>query len=143
MSTIVDTAGITVVQLADDPTGKPVFQWGATLGDGTKRGFASNHGSAVRLANRAKNYLMAVESHDPDMLERQAQSEQILHSSRVELVSSWGGIVEVNEADVSEALANGCRLLGDGEPAQHAGTVSAPERKRRGRPPNVRPADDM
>jgi hypothetical protein len=127
-----DTVGITVVQLADDYQGRPIFQWSVTLGDGTRRGFEQDREAAMERARVAKRYLLAVESHDPDTLERIAHTEAAT-PTRVELIGSWGGTVMVNAADVEQALANGCRFPGDVEP-EHAAEESKAERARRQRP---------
>lgn len=137
------------ITLADDMTGITVMPvgnhgelhlWSATLGDGTRRGFAPSHDEALERGRRAKRYLLAVESHDPEALEAQAQAAS--DSGRVELVSAWGGRIEVNAADVEQALANGCRLLGDEEEPQHAASVSPPERARRRSAQRATPEDD-
>lgn len=125
----IDRTGITVVPVAANVG---LWQWSATLGDGVKRGFADTEAAGLEAAGKAKRYLAAIESHDPDAIEAQAAA-QFGESGQVEMVSAWGGRILVNQADVETALANGCALVGDDEPLQHAGTEAPAERARTAR----------
>lgn len=133
-----DLQGITVIPMQQDERGQDRYQWSATLGDGTRKGLAFSEDDAYARARRAKRFLLHMESHDPDALDQMAgiaaDVPETYAIGKVTLVSAWGGVIEVNEADVQQALANGCRLPGDDEPQAvhpHMTSESPAERARR------------
>lgn len=137
-ATMDDVQGITVAPMQPDERGRDRYQWSATLGDGTRKGLAFSEEDAFARARRAKRWLLHMESHDPDVLDQMADLAADVPETyavgKVTLISAWGGVIEVNEADVQQALANDCRLPGDDEPQSvhpHLVSESPAEQARR------------